>query len=337
MSDALLIALFGISAVLSLCFSWVLVTALERVGARLGLTEALLGMLAALAADAPEVTAAVSALAGHHSRIGAGVVIGSNVFNLAALLGLAAVIAGRIALHRRVIELNGAVALWISVVCVLVVVGVLSPAAGLLAAGSVLAPYLAILGLRRERLERLARMQLPAAWASWLSAAVAEEELELEPAIHPSRGGARDGALAVVAVLAVVSASVAMEQTASKLGARHAVPEIVTGALLLAAVTSLPNAVAAVYLAARGRGTAVLSAALNSNAINVFAGLLLPATVVGLGAPSGQTTFVAAAYVGLTVLALVSSYIASGLRRAHGALVIAAYLGFVAVVLATAS
>ena len=42
--------------------------------------------MAALAADAPEVTAAVTALAGHQQRLGAVLVIGSNVFNLAALL-----------------------------------------------------------------------------------------------------------------------------------------------------------------------------------------------------------------------------------------------------------
>ena len=65
MSDALLLVVFLVAAAVSLVTSWVLVTRLERVGARLGLTEALLGMLAALAADAPEITAAVTALAGH--------------------------------------------------------------------------------------------------------------------------------------------------------------------------------------------------------------------------------------------------------------------------------
>ena len=51
----------------------------------------------------------------------------------------------------------------------------------------------------------------------------------------------------------------------------------------------LPNSVAAVYLAARGRGAAMLSTTLNSNALNVTAGLLLPATIAGLGGvgPSG--------------------------------------------------
>jgi cation:H+ antiporter len=333
MSDALLGTIFLAGVVVSLGASWVLVASIERVGARLGLSEALLGMLAALAADAPEITAAVTALAKHDTRIGAGVVIGSNVFNLAALLGLAALVAGRIALHRRVIELGGAVALWTSVVCLLVVTGVVSPLVGLIAALAVLAPYLTILGIGPER---LAHLRLPDVWTGWLVAAVGEEELELEVAIHPTRGGPRDGALAALAVLVVVGASIAMERTAAELGTRHAIPGIVVGGLILAAVTSLPNAVAAVYLGARGRGAAVLSTALNSNALNVVAGLLIPGAIVGLGAPSGQTTFVAACYLGLTAAALGIAYLDRGLRRIPGALIIAAYLAFAAVLLESA-
>jgi cation:H+ antiporter len=79
---------FVIGAAVSLGTSWVLVVRLERVGERLGLSEALLGMIAALAADAPEITASVTALVHHQRTVSAGVVIGSNVFNLAALLGL---------------------------------------------------------------------------------------------------------------------------------------------------------------------------------------------------------------------------------------------------------
>ena len=81
----------------------------------------------------PEITSAVTALVRHDQHVGAGVVIGSNVFNLAALLGLSAVVAGEITLHRRVIELGGGVALWIAATALLVVTGVCSPLAGLLA------------------------------------------------------------------------------------------------------------------------------------------------------------------------------------------------------------
>ncbi len=330
MSDGLLAVIFGSAAAVSLATSWLLVSRLERIGARIGLSEALLGMLAALAADAPEITASVTALAGHHSRIGAGIVIGSNVFNLAALLGLGAVVAGEIKLHRRVILLEGTVAMLIATVCLGVVLGGPGPGVGLLAAVAVLVPYLLVSGVSTER---LGDFGFPRAWARWLSEAVAEEEQELEPAIHPPRAGALDVILAVLATAVVVGASIAMELTASKLGARHHVAEIVIGGLVLAGVTSLPNAVAALYLAARGRGAATLSIALNSNALNVTAGLLLPGILVGLGAPSRQATLVAGCYLGLTAVTLVCAYAGRGLRRAHGALIICGYLAFVAAVL----
>ncbi len=332
-SDLLLGVGFISAAAVSLAASWLLVTSLERVGARLGFSEALLGLLAALAANAPEITAAVTALVRHDQRLGAGVVIGSNVFNLAALLGLSAIVAGQIAIHRRVIELAGGVALWIAAVSLAVVIGVCSPLIGLLLVLVVLAPYVLILGVRHER---LVRTGLPESWSRWLIAAVSEEELELEVAIHPRLGGARDALTAAGVVVVVVAASIAMERAASELGTRHGVPGIVTGALVLAAVTSLPNAVAAVYLAMRDRGTAVLSTALNSNALNIFAGLLIPTTILGLGAPSAQTTFVAASYLAMTILALVSTYINRGLRRGAGWLIIGAYAAFTGVLLAIA-
>jgi cation:H+ antiporter len=306
--------------------------ALERVGARLGLTEALLGMLAALAANSPEITAAVTALVRGDARIGAGVIIGSNVFNLAALLGLAAALAGQIGLHRRVVELGGAVALWISLVCLGVVLGLISALGGLVLALAAMAPYVLLLGMRRER---LARLRLPLTWRRWLTAAVSEEEAELEVAIHPRRGHARDAVLAMAAILLVIAASIAMERAGAELGTRNAIPEIVLGAIILAAVTSLPNAVAAVYLAARGRGMAVLSTALNSNALNIVAGLLLPATIVGLGSLSGEATFVAACYLAMTVLSLALAYAGRGLDRSDGLLILGVYLAFAAALVAT--
>jgi cation:H+ antiporter len=331
--DLALGAAFVLAAAISLVTSWVFVAKLERVGARLGLSEALLGMLAALAADAPEITAAVTALVRHDQHVGAGVVIGSNVFNLAALLGLAGIVAGQVALHRRVIELSGAVALWTCAVTLALVTGVFSPLVGLLAMLAVLAPYGVILGVHHDR---LARLRLPATWTRWLVAAVSEEEMELEIAIHPQRGGARDAVIAAGAVVVVVGASIAMERTASELGSRHAVPGIVVGALVLAAVTSLPNAVAAVYLAARGRGAAVLSMGLNSNLFNILAGLLIPTTIFGLGAPSGETTFVAVSYMTMTVLVLACAYVYRGLRRSTGIVIVAAYLVFAGALLVAA-
>jgi cation:H+ antiporter len=330
MSAALAVSAFLAGTVVSLLTSFLLVSRLERVGERLGFSEALLGIVAALAADAPEVTAAITAVAHHQQRVGAGVILGSNVFNLAALLGLGAVVAGRIGLHRKVVLLGGTIAAWVAVVTLAVVVGALPAAAGLVLAVAVLTTYLVVLGTEGRGLERL---RVPWQWAAWVRSAVAEEEVELEEAIRPAKGTWSDAAQAAAALVVVVIASVTMERAASALGTRFAVPEIVVGGLVLAAVTSLPNAVAAVYLAARGRGAATLSTGLNSNTLNVVGGLLLPATILGLGKPSGQAVFITVWYVLMTVGVLALTYRYRGLSRVTGALIIAVYAAFAGAVL----
>jgi len=177
------------------------------------------------------------------------------------------------------------------------------------------------------------RLGLPAWWTAWLKDAIAEEESELKESIYPRRGTNIDMLVAVGALVVVILASVAMERGATSLGVHFTVPEIIVGGLVLAAVTSLPNAVSAIYLARKGRGAAALSTALNSNSLNVTAGLLIPATVIGLAKPSASGLLVAGWYVGLTALALVLSYAGHGLRRAGGGLIIAAYALFVVVLL----
>jgi cation:H+ antiporter len=332
-SVAVQVVAFCLGAVISLATSYLLVTRLERIGERLGLSEALLGMVAALAADAPEITSAVSALAQHQQKVGAGVIIGSNVFNLAALLGLGALVAGRIALHRKVVMLGGAVGLWVAVICLVTTTGSIPPGAGLAAVLAVLLPYLVLLGAGRARLGRL---PVARRWEDWLAVAISEEEQELGEVIRPPRGRRRDVLVAAAALLIVVAASVLMERTATSLGAHFGVPQIVTGGVVLAAVTSLPNAVAAVYLAARGRGAAMLSTTLNSNTLNVTAGLLLPATITGLGVPSVHSVLIAVWYLGLTAVSMAFTYRDGGVRRATGALIIGSYLVFLGSLLATA-
>lgn len=323
---------FGVGAVVSLATSWVLVTRLERIGERFGLSEALLGVVAALAADAPEITAAVTAVIHHQRAVGAGVVIGSNVFNLAALIGLGAVVAGRIGLHRRVVVLSGAAAVFISMICLLAALNAVPPAVALALVLAVLVPYVVILGAHRWVISSL---RLPPRWGAWLTLAIVEEEGELQLAIRPPPATNNDFFVALVALVVVVVASIAMEQGASAIGRHFGVAQIVIGGLVLAAVTSLPNAVAAVYLARQGRGAATLSTALNSNAINVTAGLLIPATFVGLARPSASGLVVAGWYIGLTTLTLALAYAGRGLRRTAGMLILAAYGVFVVVLLST--
>jgi cation:H+ antiporter len=334
MSTSTAVFAFVAGALVSLGTSWVLVTRIERIGGRLGASEAMLGLLAAVAADTPEISSAVSALAHDQQSVAAGVVLGSNVFNLAALLGLGAVVAGGIALHRRVVALEGGIGLWVAAVALLTVLHVTTPVVGLLLVFTILIPYVVLAGLSSA--SRRARLG-PSRIEQWLGVAIYEEEVELSEAIHPRRGRSADFVVGLVALVVVVTASIVMERAASTIGDRFSIPDIVVGTIVLAAVTSLPNAVAAVYLARRGRGAASLSTALNSNAINVTAGLLIPAAVLTIGPVTADVSLVTAWYLGLTGLVVGFAYLHRGLRRAVGALIVAAYVAFVATVIATAS
>lgn len=323
---------FGPAAVISLGASAILVTRLERLSARLDLPEALLGLIVALAADAPEITSAVSALISGQRNIGTGVILGSNAFNLAALLGLAAIVAGRIALHHRVVLLEGTVALWLAAVSICLVTGVIGSVAALVAALVVVVPYVVISAVHPASRHRL---PLPARWGEWLAGAVDEEELELTEALSARKGGPRDAVIGAAALLVVVGASTVMERAAATLGTTFAVPEIVTGALVLAAVTSLPNVVSAIYLARRGRASATLSGSLNSNTLNVLAGLLVPAVIIGVPASTSGAMITAAWYGGLTVLVVGLALAGRGLSRGPGFVIVAAYLALVPVLVAS--
>src|SRR5919202_1736465 len=102
--------LFVGSLVVTLAAAGFFARRLDAVGLRLGFPETLLGLLTALAADAPELSSAIAALVKGQHSVGVGVVVGSNVFNLAAMIGLGAVAAGHIRVRREALAVEGSVA-----------------------------------------------------------------------------------------------------------------------------------------------------------------------------------------------------------------------------------
>ena len=126
-----------------------------------------------------------------------------------------------------------------------------------------------------------------------------------------------------------------MEQAATTPGTRLAVPDVITGAIVLAAVTSLPNTVAAIYLARRGRAAATLSEAMNSNTLNIVTGLLIPAIIIG-GSGLGTGLRAAAWYAALTLGVVALALAGRGVTRRTGLLIIYAYAVFVITVVITA-
>src|SRR3954454_12268572 len=322
MSIGVAFLLFVGSFAVTVAASIVLARELDRIGERLGFSEALLGIVTALGADAPEIASAVAALVAGHEDTGVGVVVGSNIFNLAALLGVSALIAGSVRIHRHGLFLTGGVAVLVAVVGALVALDVLPGFAGFVLALLCLIPYVVLAALHER-----ARQRLPAA----LRAAVVEEQRDARrDEIAPPATG-YDALIVLPALAAVVGGAYGMVAAAQSLGDRWNVSDLILGALVLAALTSIPNLIAAVRLARHGRGAACVSEAFNSNNANILVGLCIPALILGFGSASGIETFAALWMVGMTVVAVALAF-GGGLTRREGAAIVALYVAFAAVV-----
>ena len=299
---------------------------LDRLGELLGLSEGLLGLLTALGANAPEIAAAVTALVAGAHDVGYGLVLGSNLFNLAGLLGLSAVLIGQIKQDRAGLLLHGSVAVVTTLAAVALVMGWLAPAWTLALLLAVMMPYVTLLALSPSRLRRL---PLPGAEALAASLYLEDAGCLEEPGDAPGDWGPVWMILPVLA--AIVGGSVEMVQAALSLGQSWHVPDAITGALVLAALTGLPNVYAALRLARQGRGGAVVSETLNSNTLNLLIGITIPALVFGLGRGGAASVLEAWWLLGLTLAALLLLFRRPCLSRWGGAGIIALYLAFVAV------
>jgi len=249
-------------------------------------------------------------------------VLGANVFQLAALLGLGAYVARGIRLDRRVVVFEGVAAVWLAVLAFGVVARGAPAGAALLLALAVFIPYIVIAALSPAARRRL---PLPRRFRREVADAMTEEEDSLNLAMGTLTHRRSDGPLALTALVAVIAASAGLEGVATDLADRWGISDVLLGGIVLAFVTSLPNVVAAIHLARRGRGAATLSEAMNSGRINTLAGLLLPTAILGgVTATSGSTTL-AAWYVLMTVGVLTLAYLRQGLTRAAGVGIMATY------------
>ena len=275
-------------------------------GLGLGLPETLLGLLTALAADAPEVSSAIAALVRGKHDVGVGVVLGSNVFNIAAMIGLSAILCGRIRIRRQALAIEGAVGIAVTLIAAALILKLLGAWVTIALLAVVIVPYLALLGRFGER-------HRP-------DHALAHGERVLVPAL-----------MLVPALAIIVAGSAGMVDSALRLASRWSVPDVIVGIIVLAILTSLPNAFTAARLAFQGRGSALVSETLNSNSVNLVFGVAVPALFVTLSSTSAITGFDLAWVLLMTVAALALLAPRGGLGRSGGTAILLLYAVFVVV------
>ncbi len=300
---------------------------LDRVGLSLGLPEALLGLLTALAADSPEVASAVAALVRGEHDVAVGIVVGSNAFNIAAMLGVSAIVAAGVRARPESVVIEAFVGVWVTGVVCALLAHAFDAAVALVLIALVVVPYVTLLvvgprGVRRRRVPLL---------GEFLRRSFGEGHMA--PRQPPSREEAvlRPLLLLLADLVVIVAASSLMLSSSVDLANAWGVPHALLGVLVLAVLTSLPNAVTGVRFGLHGRGSALVSETLNSNSINLIAGVAVPAAVVSLGVLGDLGVFDVAWLVVMTGVALTFFARRGGVPRAGGILLVLLYGVFVLV------
>lgn len=288
----------------------VLVRGAASLARRLGLTPLVIGLtVVAFGTSAPELVVSVTGTLEGRGDMAVGNVVGSNIFNLAVILGLTALISP-VRIKLGLIKLD--VPLMI--------------AASLLAAwlgwrGHLARPggavLLVLLAAYTAFSIRLARKQ-----------AAAEVDREFEAGVPgPSRSPWVDLCLILAGLAMLVAGSQLLVRGAVTVARLWGVGEAVIGLTIVAAGTSLPELATSVAAAVRRQPDIAVGNVVGSNLFNILGILGVASTVRPLSAP-GIRPLDLWVMVGFSIAVLPLLWTGRRLQRWEGALLLAGYAAY---------
>ena len=145
MSPLVALPVFGAALVVTLLSARLFARRLDALGLRFGLPEAVIGLLTALAADGPEISSALFALAKGAHAVSVGVIVGSNAFNLAAMIGMSGLLTGTVVLARETLVFEGVTGAAILLIATGVLLHAIDPLAATVLCAAVLIPYVVVI------------------------------------------------------------------------------------------------------------------------------------------------------------------------------------------------
>jgi cation:H+ antiporter len=327
-SPAAAVPLFLVSLVVTLASARLFARRLDRLGLKFGFPEALIGLLTALAADGPEISSALFALIRGDHNVSVGVLVGSNAFNLAAMIGISGLLTGCVLLPRETLLLEGLFGALIMLIAAGVLLQWLDPVLAATIATCVLVPYLLLVIGGSELLAR-GRGGGPVAGDA-LARVLAQRVDRRSPPALPSDPTHHLLGLMVLDIALIVAGSAGMVETALSLGDQWHVSHAELAVLVLAPLTSVPNALTGVRLGLAGRAAALVGETFNSNTINLGAGVIAPAVFTTLVALDATAKLQLVWLIAMTLWCMLLLGRPRGMRRGGAATLVVLYLGFVA-------
>lgn len=298
-----------------------LVQGAARLARAAGITPLVVGLtVVAFGTSAPELVVSVVASLRGQGDIALGNVVGSNIMNLALIVGVAAVI------------------------CPLAVqMTLILREAPIMVAASVLVPLLMLDG-SLSRLDGGALVVLLVAYLVFVVRASRRETSEVQSEFEhfedsenrgpsPASSTWRNVGLVALGTTVLVGGAQFLVGSAVFFARAIGISELVVGLTVVAIGTSLPELATSVVAAMRGEPDIALGNAVGSNIFNLLSILGFAALAAPLAASTELLVFEIPVMVGISILFPVLAYARRRLGRWEGALLLACYVGFTVVLL----
>ncbi len=304
-----------------------LVRGASTLASRVGISPFVIGLtVVGFGTSSPELAASIHAALTGVGDIAVGNVVGSNIFNIAVILGLTAAVAP-IAVDRGAVRTE---LLWTG--------------------AAALVPLIALIGVDGEAtIGRVSGAVLVVAMAGYLvrafiagrragaEAAMVEEMATLGTGESTKKEGAgglwASVAFVVVGLVALVLGSNWLVDGAVEIARSRGLSERVIGLTIVAAGTSLPELVTSVMAAIKKRPELAVGNILGSNVFNAFAILGITALVRPQGVGISTLALDVPMTVVVTAILAFVCLAAGRLGRVTGAVLLVGYAGYLAVLL----
>lgn len=295
-----------------------LVRGASRLAAAARLSPLVVGLtVVAFGTSSPELAVSVGGALTGTPDVAVGNALGSNVFNVLAILGAAA-LTGGLVVHQRIVRLD-----------VPLLIGV-TAAVWALAAGG-----------RLGRLDGLVLVAGLVAYIAWSYRASRREPAEIVAEYGEAFAGDAAAqrrrwpvaaALVVAGLAALVGGAQLLVTAATAAAQALGVSELVIGLTVVAAGTSLPELATSVIAAVRGERDIAVGNVVGSNLFNLLGVLGAAALVAPQGLRVGAEVLTGAFPAALLVTLVALPALATGLavERWEGALLVGAYGAYVA-------
>ena len=306
---------------------------LEELCEALNLSIGILSLLSALGANIPNYVSSVIAILSGHEDVGIGIIVGSNIYNIAIILGLCTWLtperAGMtldvqekrdvrvIAWYAFVITLLSFVVIfWLPGESLVTTLHASRFSAILLSLTRVL-----VLGIFGALLVHILRR-------SHGSAGTTLHHHE-HPAPKAPLSLVRLGSEIIFTLAIALGGVLVMVQSGQTLTADLHLPSVLAGLLVLAVATSLPNTVVAVSLVRTGEAAACIEEVCSSGSINIALGIVLP-LLFWQGVLGDRFLLILDMPLALALVAGVLFFVLRGrLSRGFGSLLLATYVAWV--------